>query len=155
MEKNIIYYNDIEFVKIYKIPNADLYEFINNNYDLFKLLCPLLTHLIYEGSSIKGYIIRRGKDLGNNKKWGCETSNGYQLFLDSLEAMKINLITLIKKKYYYVDIKPKNIILLDSVFSFIDIENFVKLDIKDKFYSKYLNKDHWYCKEINISLKMS
>ena len=52
-----------------------------------------------------------------------------------------------ERKYVYLDIKPKNIIKFKNkkgnyLYSFIDLENFVKLPLSSKYMTKHLNSSH-------------
>lgn len=152
-----IYYNDKEFVKIYKKHNAmgeKLNYFIKNNIDTFKILCPSVTHLIYDDNNLLGYITIRGKDIDLDGKWGLgvKDRNIFFKFLDDHKDVLLNLLH--DKKYFYTDLKPKNIIKYKNkegnyIFSFIDLENFVKVPINYKFVSKYFRMQHWYVNAIN------
>ena len=156
-KKFTIYYNDTEFVKIYKKGNTKkekLDFFIQNTFDTFKILCPAVTHLIYNDNNLIGYITIRGKDIDNDKKWGLGVKDRsiFFKFLDNNKDVLLNLLH--DKKYFYTDIKPKNIIIYkdkegNDLVSFIDLENFVKAPINYKFVSKYFLMDHWYVNAIN------
>lgn len=145
-----IYYNQNEFVKIYNKVNKGLYIFLEKYKFCFNKLIPHLTHLIYEDNAVKGYIIKRGKDLSYDSYWGIGDKNvGKQIFLNFIENIKKILEVIIDDGYYYIDIKPKNVIILDGTCCFIDLENFVKISKNTKVVSKYLKSDHWYIKKIN------
>jgi len=151
-----MYYNDKSFIKIYKPNNNDRLSisFIENNIDIFKELCPAVTDLIYNNNKLVGYITIRGKDLNNDEQWGCGDKNKTIFFNFLNKNKKILLKLLHERKYFYTDIKPKNIIKFKNKegkyrFSFIDLENFVKLPVHYKFQSRYLKHNHWYLTEVN------
>jgi len=158
-----IYYNDMEFIKIYKnesgeklASNIDI--FIKNNLDIFKKLCPAVTHLIYKSNNqLIGYITIRGLDLDNNKYWGMGCKFNPQDFFYFLDRNKDILLKLLHKKhYYYSDLKQKNVIVFNNsdgnqVYSFIDLEAFCKIknDENPSVNIKKCGINHWYVKEIN------
>ena len=131
--KNIIYYNSARktYYKVYKTAvKSDMSKFL---FDLFhqeqfhEQFCPSLLALIMtDDDLIKGYVTKKGYVLSTNE---------LNRYLTNPRVQQVWKKSMLKYGFYYVDIKPRNLIQLkksntvdENTVTVIDLESFKPLE---------------------------
>ena len=100
------------YTVIYKNP-LNLLTFIEENKEEFCYFCPGMFSVIRENGKLKGYQTYIGKHISN------------KTFQDYMENNKERIIEFTKNsRYWYVDWKPDNFLLINNEMTLIDLDSF-------------------------------
>lgn len=109
--KYVIRNNNI-YTVVYKNP-LDLLTFFQDNRDDLSYFCPGLFSIIREHGKLKGYQTYIGKRISN------------KVFQQYMESNKEKIIEFTKKsRYWYVDWKPDNFLIINNEITLIDLDSF-------------------------------
>lgn len=111
MNKYVIQNKNI-YTVIYKNP-LNLLTFIEENKEEFYYFCPGMFSVIRENGKLKGYQTYIGKHISN------------KTFQNYMENNKERIIEFTKNsRYWYVDWKPDNFLLINNEMTLIDLDSF-------------------------------
>jgi hypothetical protein len=100
------------YTVIYKNP-LNLLTFIEENKEDFCYFCPGMFSVIRENDKLKGYQTYIGKHISN------------EAFQHYMENNKERIIEFTKKsRYWYIDWKPDNFLLINNEMTLIDLDSF-------------------------------
>tara|TARA_E500000178_G_scaffold321316_1_gene345080 strand:+ start:728 stop:1216 length:489 start_codon:yes stop_codon:yes gene_type:complete len=125
--KYVIFHENI-YTVIYKNP-LNLLTFIEENKEYFCYFCPGMFSVIRENGKLKGYQTYKGKHISN------ETFQNY------MENNKEYIKEFTKKsRYWYVDWKPNNFVLINNEMTLIDLDSFRLIE---KTSTPIYKKNYW------------
>jgi hypothetical protein len=109
--KYVIFHNNIYSV-IYTKP-LNLLTFIMENEEDIHYFCPGMLSVIKEDGKLKGYQTYIGQHICNKE---------FQYYMDNNKERIIEFTK--KSKYWYVDWKPGNLLLINNKITLIDLDSF-------------------------------